>query len=240
MLSAPPRRRISCPMSARTGFAVEGSPSTRFSIARGCPAAGAPRGAPGARIGPRRNQHRGSVGAAGRVGVLVGPHVHAAVAGALDEADRRGARAPVVLALGLQVRGDHPRAGLLADRRSSRSPRRAASAVPGRPGSARTTADRCPRCARARCRCPRPAAARARAPRPRRSCSSGPARTRVRPTDRPRLPAGPGAAARASALLLRPSMARRTSSFITCRRMVPCPTSSIAFTPMPCFSSSAR
>ncbi len=84
------------------------------------------------------------------------------------------------------------------------------------------------------------AAARARARRLRRSCSSGPARTRDRPTGRPRPPAAPAHERAHPRDLLLAVAGRCTSSPITRRRTVPCPTSSIAFRPMPFFSSSAR
>jgi hypothetical protein len=148
--------------------------------------------------GPRGNQHGGAVGAARGIRILVGPHVHAAIPRALDEADRRRARSPVVRALGLEVRSHHARAGPLAhlDRLAHGVEQRRAGR--GRPGSARTTAGRCPRCARARCRRRPRAAVPSPAPRAPRWCSSAPARTRGRPTSRRRPPAAPAAPARAS------------------------------------------
>ena len=100
-------------MSERTSLAVGGSPSTRFSIAARLVGGWLRRA--GRTRRPRRNQHRRSVGAAGRIRILIGPDVDAAIARALDQRHRRRARAPVVLALGLEMRGHDARAGLLAD-----------------------------------------------------------------------------------------------------------------------------
>ena len=156
---------------------------------------GAPPGAPRR---PRRDEHRRSVRAARRVGILIGPHVDAAVARALDQADRGGARSPVVRALRLEVRRDDARAGLLADRDGlahrveQRRRRRAVLArhVPQRVAAFAALV-------RDVDAAERPAAL-ARARRLRRSCSSARARTRAPPTARPRLPAAPAAPARAS------------------------------------------
>ena len=52
---------------------------------------------------PCRNQDGRSIGAAGRIRILIGPHIDAAIARALDQRHRGRARTPVVLALGLQV-----------------------------------------------------------------------------------------------------------------------------------------
>ena len=114
MFGGPPRRRISWAMSrshllCRRRIAED--PLEHLGARALRRVAGRPRRP----RRPRGNQHGRSVGAAGRVRILVGPHVHAAVAGALNQRDRRRARSPVVLTLGLEMRRDHPRAGLLAD-----------------------------------------------------------------------------------------------------------------------------
>ena len=226
-------------MSERTSFAVGGSPSTRFSIVARDVGGWLP-SAPGGARRPRRNQHRRSVGAARRIRILIGPHVDAAIARPLDQRDRRGARSPVVLALRLEVRRDDARAGLLAD--LDRLAHGVEQRRRDRPVLARHVPQRIAAFAalvRDVDAVERPAAP-APARRLRRSCSSGPARIRVRRTGRPRLPAAPAAPARASSRSrpAAPAAARRRPSH--CRRTVPWPTSSIALVPMPFFSISAR
>lgn len=56
------------------------------------------------REGPPGDQHRVAIGAARGIGILVGPHVHAARTRPFDELDGRAAAPPVVRALGLDVR----------------------------------------------------------------------------------------------------------------------------------------
>ena len=186
-------------MSERTSFADRRIAEHALQDVGAVGAAVDSRPAPGRPRRPRRNQHRRSVRAARRIRILIGPHVDAAIARALNQADRRRARSPVVLALGLEVRGDDARAGLLADLD------RLAHRIEQRDGARAVLARHVPQRIAAFAALVRNVDAvegrqlAAPAPRLRRSCSSGPGRTRGRPTCRPRPPAAPASRARASA-----------------------------------------
>ena len=220
-------------MSERTCFAVAGRPARASASARGCRAAD-PASAPGGASRPRRNQHGGSVGAAGGIRDTDRP------TRPRRDRGRVGSGRPPPRSIPSSARpwpsGARRRRERRSSRRSrwSRARRRAGWAGPGRPGSARTTADRCLRCARARCRCRWTGGQLARelddfvgrAPAARLVLEAG------RQADRAFLQR-PAATARASRACSCALTGRFTSSFITWRRTVPCPTSSIAFGPMP-------